>query len=40
MGDAWLSYFGIRVTNLDRSVEFYTKVLDLVELQRESEEKQ
>jgi lactoylglutathione lyase len=36
MGDAWLSYFGIRVTNLDRSVEFYTKVLDLIELKRVS----
>jgi len=34
MADSWLSYFGIRVTNLDRSVEFYTKVLDLVELKR------
>jgi lactoylglutathione lyase len=34
MDDTWLSYFGIRVTDLDRSVEFYTKVLDLVELKR------
>jgi catechol 2,3-dioxygenase-like lactoylglutathione lyase family enzyme len=34
MADAWLSYFGIRVTNLDRSVDFYTKVLELVELKR------
>jgi lactoylglutathione lyase len=38
MGDAWLSYFGIRVTNLERSVEFYTKILDLVELKRVAHE--
>jgi catechol 2,3-dioxygenase-like lactoylglutathione lyase family enzyme len=34
MADAWLCDVGIRVTNLDRSIEFYTKLLDLVELTR------
>ena len=34
MGDGWLSYFGIRVTDLDRSTKFYTTVLDLIELKR------
>jgi catechol 2,3-dioxygenase-like lactoylglutathione lyase family enzyme len=38
VGDSWLSYVGIRVTNLERSVEFYTKVLDLVELKRVAHE--
>lgn len=28
----WINYFGIRVTNLERSREFYTKVFDLVEI--------
>jgi len=28
----WINYFGIRVTDLERSREFYTKVFDLVEL--------
>jgi catechol 2,3-dioxygenase-like lactoylglutathione lyase family enzyme len=30
----WINYFGIRVTNLDKSMEFYTKVFDLVEIAR------
>ena len=34
MGDTWLCDAGIRVTNLARSVEFYTQLLDLVELKR------
>lgn len=34
MADAWLCDTGIRVTDLDRSVEFYTSLLDLVELKR------
>lgn len=29
MSDASLSYFGIRVTDLERSLEFYTALLDL-----------
>lgn len=32
MGDAGLRYFGIRVRNFSRSVEFYPKGLDLVKL--------
>ena len=28
----WISYFGIRVTDLERSREFYTRVFDLVEI--------
>ena len=32
MAELWISYFGIRVTNLERSEEFYTKLFDLVEL--------
>lgn len=34
MAELWISYFGIRVTNLERSEEFYTKLFDLVELKR------
>ena len=34
MPDTWLCDAGIRVTNLDRSIEFYTSLLDLVELKR------
>lgn len=34
MSELWISYFGIRVTDLKRSEEFYTKVFDLVELTR------
>ena len=28
----WISYFGIRVTDLERSRKFYTQVFDLVEI--------
>jgi catechol 2,3-dioxygenase-like lactoylglutathione lyase family enzyme len=38
MADTWLCDFGIRVTNLSRSIEFYSKLLDLVELKREGDE--
>jgi catechol 2,3-dioxygenase-like lactoylglutathione lyase family enzyme len=34
MAELWISYFGIRVTNLERSEEFYTRLFDLVELKR------
>ena len=34
MGDAWLGDFGLRVTNLDRSIAFYRQFLDLEELRR------
>ena len=34
MAELWINYFGIRVTNLERSEEFYTKLFDLVELKR------
>jgi catechol 2,3-dioxygenase-like lactoylglutathione lyase family enzyme len=34
MGDAWLCDFGLRVTDLAKSTEFYTKLLDLEELKR------
>jgi catechol 2,3-dioxygenase-like lactoylglutathione lyase family enzyme len=34
MEDVWISYFGIRVTDLKRSEEFYSKLFDLVELVR------
>ncbi len=30
----WISYFGIRVTDLDRSIGFYTNVFDLIEIAR------
>ncbi len=30
----WISYFGIRVTDLERSLKFYTKVFSLVEIAR------
>ena len=30
----WISYFGIRVTDFERSREFYTKLFDLIELAR------
>ena len=36
MGDLWISYFGIRVKDLRRSEEFYSKLFDLVELRRSS----
>jgi catechol 2,3-dioxygenase-like lactoylglutathione lyase family enzyme len=32
LNGAWISYFGIRVTNFERSKDFYTKIFDLVEL--------
>jgi catechol 2,3-dioxygenase-like lactoylglutathione lyase family enzyme len=38
MADTWLCDFGIRVTDLAKSVEFYTKLLDLVELKRASDD--
>lgn len=34
MADAWLGNFGIRVTNFEKSIEFYTHLLDLEELKR------
>lgn len=34
MADAWLSDVGIRVTDLERSIAFYTDLLDLEELGR------
>jgi len=34
MGDAWLGDFGLRVTNLERSIAFYRQFLDLEELRR------
>lgn len=37
MSDTWLCDAGIRVTDLERSVEFYTALLDLVELKRVSD---
>jgi catechol 2,3-dioxygenase-like lactoylglutathione lyase family enzyme len=37
MADTWLCDFGIRVTDLNRSLEFYSKLLDLVELKRASD---
>jgi len=30
----WINYFGVRVTDLDRSIGFYTTVFDLVEIAR------
>lgn len=35
MADAWLGDVGLRVTDLERSIEFYTRLLDLEELVRE-----
>src|SRR5438093_5156697 len=34
MSDLWLGDVGIRVTNLERSIEFYTKVFDLEQIDR------
>jgi catechol 2,3-dioxygenase-like lactoylglutathione lyase family enzyme len=34
MADAWLGDFGLRVTNLERSIAFYRQFLDLEELRR------
>jgi catechol 2,3-dioxygenase-like lactoylglutathione lyase family enzyme len=30
----WINYFGIRVTDLGRSIDFYTRVFNLVEIAR------
>lgn len=38
MADSWLCDFGIRVTNLEKSIEFYTRILDLEELKRAADE--
>ncbi len=38
MRDAWLGDVGIRVTNLDRSIRFYTAILDLEEIDRGGDE--
>ena len=38
MSDAWLCDAGIRVTDLERSIQFYTMLLDLVELKRDADE--
>jgi catechol 2,3-dioxygenase-like lactoylglutathione lyase family enzyme len=38
MADSWLCDFGIRVTNLEKSLEFYTRILDLEELKRAADE--
>ena len=34
MSDLWTGDVGIRVTDLDRSIEFYNNVLDLEEIDR------
>ena len=34
MSDLWIGDVGIRVTNLERSIEFYTKVFDLEQIDR------
>jgi len=34
MTKMWINYFGIRVTDLSRSTDFYGKVFDLVEIAR------
>jgi catechol 2,3-dioxygenase-like lactoylglutathione lyase family enzyme len=34
MSESWLSDFGLRVTNLEKSIQFYTELLDLEELKR------
>jgi catechol 2,3-dioxygenase-like lactoylglutathione lyase family enzyme len=39
MADLWLGDFGLRVTDFEKSIAFYTKLLDLEELvRRESED--
>ena len=34
MSDLWIGDVGIRVTNMERSIEFYTKVFDVEEIDR------
>src|SRR5437879_13788857 len=34
MSDLWIGDVGIRVTDLERSIEFYSKVFDLEEIDR------
>ncbi len=34
MGDSWLSDAGLRVTDFEKSIEFYNEILDLEELKR------
>ncbi|HKS59918.1 MAG TPA: VOC family protein [Thermoplasmata archaeon] len=34
MGDSWIGDFGIRVRDLERSLDFYTKLFDLEEIAR------
>src|SRR5207247_10397440 len=34
MSDLWIGDVGIRVTNLEKSIEFYTKVFDLEQIDR------
>jgi lactoylglutathione lyase len=38
MGDTWLCDTGIRVNDLERSIKFYTSLLDLIELKRASDD--
>lgn len=38
MSDRWIGDVGIRVTNLERSIDFYTKVFDLEEIDRGGDE--
>ena len=38
MSDLWLGDVGIRVTDLERSMDFYTKVFDLEEIDRGGDE--
>jgi catechol 2,3-dioxygenase-like lactoylglutathione lyase family enzyme len=38
MPDSWLSDVGIRVTDLERSLAFYSKILNLEELKRSADE--
>ncbi|MCI4351438.1 MAG: VOC family protein [Thermoplasmata archaeon] len=38
MPEAWLSDVGLRVTDLEKSIEFYTRILDLEELKRGGDE--
>jgi catechol 2,3-dioxygenase-like lactoylglutathione lyase family enzyme len=38
MSESWLCDFGIRVTDLERSLSFYRQILDLVELKRAQDE--